>query len=113
MSRADLGQLAAANVPPKRWMREFKVSKFKALLPIGTVFEPLWFTVGQKVDVRATSKGKGFAGVMKRWGFHGAPASHGTTLTHWAPGSIGQSRNPGRVLSGKNGRPNGWFKFFG
>jgi hypothetical protein len=58
------------------------------------------FQVGERVRVVGTSKGKGFAGVMKRWGFHGGKASHGSML-HRAPGSIGASAFPSRVVKGK------------
>ncbi|HSH41704.1 MAG TPA: 50S ribosomal protein L3 [Arenicellales bacterium] len=59
------------------------------------------FEAGQKVDVQGTSIGKGFAGVVKRHGFRGGRASHGASLTHRAPGSIGQCQDPGRVFPGK------------
>lgn len=59
------------------------------------------FTPGQKVDVRGTTIGKGFAGVMKRYGFGGGRATHGNSLSHRAPGSIGQNQTPGRVFPGK------------
>ena len=58
------------------------------------------FEVGQKVAVTGVSKGKGFAGVIKRWGFSGGPASHGST-THRRPGSIGCSAYPARVFKGR------------
>ena len=67
----------------------------------GTEIRADHFTVGQHVDLRATSKGKGFAGVMKRWNFHGLRASHGVSLSHRSAGSTGQSQDPGRVLPGK------------
>lgn len=59
------------------------------------------FQVGQKVDVTGTSKGKGFAGVIKRWNFAAQDATHGNSLSHRAPGSIGQNQSPGRVFKGK------------
>lgn len=59
------------------------------------------FTAGDTVDVRATSKGRGFAGVMKRWNFSGGDASHGAKKNHRKGGSIGQSTTPGRVYKGK------------
>jgi large subunit ribosomal protein L3 len=59
------------------------------------------FSVGQKVDVRGATIGKGFAGVMKRHHFRGGRASHGASLSHRAPGSIGQRTTPGRVFPGK------------
>jgi large subunit ribosomal protein L3 len=60
------------------------------------VFEP-----GQKVDVTGVSKGKGFQGVIKRWNFAAQDATHGNSLSHRAPGSIGQNQSPGRVFKGK------------
>ena len=59
------------------------------------------FEAGQIVDVRGQSKGKGFAGVVKRWNFHMQDATHGNSLSHRAPGSIGQNQTPGRVFKGK------------
>ena len=59
------------------------------------------FEAGQKVDVRGVSKGKGFAGVIKRWNFSGQDNSHGNSVSHRAPGSIGQCQTPGRVFKGK------------
>ena len=59
------------------------------------------FQAGQKVDVSGTSKGKGFAGVIKRWNFSHQDNSHGNSLSHRAPGSIGQCQTPGRVFKGK------------
>lgn len=59
------------------------------------------FTAGQMVDVTGTSKGKGFAGVIKRWNFATQDATHGNSLSHRAPGSIGQNQTPGRVFKGK------------
>jgi large subunit ribosomal protein L3 len=59
------------------------------------------FEVGQKVDVRGVSKGKGFAGAIKRYHFKGQDSTHGNSLSHRAPGSIGQNQTPGRVFKGK------------
>lgn len=60
-----------------------------------------FFEIGQKVDVTGTTKGRGFAGVIKRYHFGGGGASHGNSLSHRAPGSIGQCQTPGRVFKGK------------
>ena len=57
----------------------------------GTELNALHFAPGQYVDIKGTSVGKGFQGVMKRWGFAGGPASHGTSLAHRTPGSVGQN----------------------
>ena len=59
------------------------------------------FEVGQKIDVTGTSKGKGYAGVIKRWNFQMQDATHGNSISHRAPGSIGQCQTPGRVFKGK------------
>ena len=59
------------------------------------------FEAGQKVDVTGQSKGKGFAGTIKRWNFRGQDATHGNSLSHRVPGSIGQCQTPGRVFKGK------------
>ena len=67
----------------------------------GAEFTAGIFKVGQLVDVAGTTIGKGFAGVMKRHNFRGGPASHGHSVTHRAPGSIGQRQTPGRVFKGK------------
>ena len=59
------------------------------------------FEAGQKIDVTGQSKGKGFQGGVKRWNFHMQDATHGNSLSHRAPGSIGQCQTPGRVFKGK------------
>ncbi|CCX34949.1 54S ribosomal protein L9 [Pyronema domesticum] len=102
ITRPMLGHYEACGVAPKKELREFRVKDESGLLPPGTVLNADHFTVGQFVDVKANSKGKGFAGGMKRWGFSGQPASHGNSLTHRAMGSAGQSQGGGsRVLPGK------------
>lgn len=72
-----------------------------ALLPSGTPITAAHFVAGQYLDVTGTTRGKGFAGVMKRWGFAGQPASHGNTKSHRRPGSIGGRTDPGKVWKGK------------
>lgn len=84
-----------------RFLKEIEVekkSKFKAgdFIKISDVLKP-----GDRVDVAGVSKGKGFTGVMKRWGFAGGPATHGQSDRARAPGSIGQTTTPGRVFPGK------------
>ena len=71
------------------------------MLPVGTTLGASHFVAGQHVDVQGFTIGKGFQGPMKRWGFAGLPASHGTTKKHRAHGSIGNSQDPGRVWKGK------------
>lgn len=75
-------------MPLKRKLAEFRVSP-DALLPVGHELRASHFVAGQYVDVTGTSIGKGFQGVMKRWGFAGQPASHGNSLAHRAAGSTG------------------------
>ena len=74
----------------------------KGLLAVGESLKPSWFVVGQYIDARADSKGKGFAGVMKKWGFGGQPRSHGHSLSHRSLGSTGNGQGGGsRVYPGK------------
>ncbi|MBF0184571.1 MAG: 50S ribosomal protein L3 [Magnetococcales bacterium] len=94
------GVYAKANVTPKRVMREFRVED-SSQYEIGQALTVDLFPVNKQVDVTGQSVGKGFAGVMKRWGFHGGRATHGTHLTHRSPGSIGQCQTPGRVFKNK------------
>uniref|UniRef100_A0A061QP64 Large ribosomal subunit protein uL3m n=1 Tax=Tetraselmis sp. GSL018 TaxID=582737 RepID=A0A061QP64_9CHLO len=84
----------------KRVLHEFPVSP-DALLPLGTEIRASHFAAGQRVDVAGTTIGKGFQGAMKRHGFGGGPASHGTSLAHRALGSTGACQDPGRVEKGK------------
>ncbi len=94
------GQFAKAGVEPKRKLAEFRVSN-DALLSVGDEITVDHFVKGQRVDVVSTSKGKGFAGVMKRWNFGGGRASHGNSLAHRVPGSTGMCQDPGRTIPGK------------
>ncbi|KAL8784265.1 MAG: hypothetical protein Q9213_004087 [Squamulea squamosa] len=102
VTRPLLGHFAEHKVSPKRHLVEFKVKDESGLLGIGKIIGASWFQEGQYVDARANSRGMGFAGGMKRHGFSGQPASHGTSLTHRAMGSAGQSQGGGsRVYPGK------------
>ncbi|WFD08311.1 hypothetical protein MVES1_003683 [Malassezia vespertilionis] len=95
------GHLRAAGITdPKRILREFRVTR-DALVPLGTKLSAAHFVPGQEVDVRAITRGKGFAGVMKRHNFAGGNATHGASLAHRTPGSIGNNQDPGRVFPGK------------
>lgn len=89
-----------AGVPPKQKVSTFKVSD-NALIKPGTPLYAAHFRPGQFVDVTAKSIGKGFQGVMKRWGFKGQPASHGQTKTHRRPGASGPGGDPAKVWKGK------------
>ncbi|MBI1361376.1 MAG: 50S ribosomal protein L3 [Alphaproteobacteria bacterium] len=94
------GQFAKANVEPKAIVREFRVSD-DMLLEVGAEISADHFVVGQKVDISGVTKGKGFAGALKRWNFGGMRATHGVSITHRAHGSTGQRQDPGRVFKGK------------
>ncbi|KAJ2296034.1 hypothetical protein IWW55_005239 [Coemansia sp. RSA 2706] len=94
-----MGHFKAQGVKPKARLFEFPITP-DAALPVGTEITAAHFVPGQLVDVSATSIGKGFQGVMKRWGFSGGRASHGNSLAHRTPGSTGNI-NPGRVYPGK------------
>jgi len=93
------GHFNKAGVPPVKFIREFPVDE-KSEVKEGDQFFVDIFSVGDKVDVVGTSKGKGFAGVIKRWGFKGGKATHGS-MFHRKPGSIGASAYPSRVMKGK------------
>lgn len=100
LSKPLAGKYAKAGVAPGRTLREFRLDKDSDLKP-GAELKTDVFDVGNYVDVRGISIGKGFAGVMKRHHFAGGRASHGNSLSHRAPGSIGQRQTPGRVFPGK------------
>ena len=92
------GHFKKANVPPLRLLREFRVSDIENYELGGQVTVDI-FSVGERVDVSGISKGKGFSGVMKRWGHKGGKASHGAE-THRGGGAIGASSDPSRVFKG-------------
>ncbi len=98
-SQPLVGHYAKSGIPPAKILREFRF-RTQAEVKEGDQFFVDIFQVGERVRVVGTSKGKGFAGVMKRWGFHGGKASHGS-MFHRAPGSIGASAFPSRVVKGK------------
>jgi large subunit ribosomal protein L3 len=101
-SKAMAGHYAKAKVEPGRSLVEFRLVAGEGVdVQPGTEFTAEIFKMGQLVDVTGTTIGKGFAGVMKRHNFRGGPASHGHSVTHRAPGSIGQRQTPGRVFKGK------------
>lgn len=86
-------------VPDLRYLREIRIDDV-SVYELGQQIDAGTFSVGELVDVTGTSKGKGFAGVMKRHGFHGGPATHGQSDRARAPGSIGSTSTPGRVFKG-------------
>ena len=99
--RPIAGQFARASVPAGRGLWEFRVDQLPEDLQVGGEITVEQFEAGQKVDVRGVSKGKGFAGTIKRWNFRGQDNTHGNSISHRAPGSIGQCQTPGRVFKGK------------
>jgi large subunit ribosomal protein L3 len=102
LSKAVAGHYAKAKVEPGRSLVEFRLVAGEAVdVQTGAEFTAEMFKTGQLVDVTGTTIGKGFAGTMKRHNFRGGPASHGHSVTHRAPGSIGQRQTPGRVFKGK------------
>jgi large subunit ribosomal protein L3 len=102
LNKPQTGHYAKVKVAPGESLVEFRLNgeEGKDLQPGGELKVDL-FTAGQVVDVTGTTTGKGFAGVMKRHNFAGGYASHGTSLSHRVPGSIGQRQTPGRVFPGK------------
>ncbi|GAA0202113.1 50S ribosomal protein L3 [Kangiella japonica] len=100
ISKAEAGHYKKANVEAGRGLWEFRVDSLEGF-EVGGEVKVEVFEEGQKVDVTGTSKGKGYAGVIKRWNFRGQDTTHGNSLAHRAPGSIGQNQTPGRVFKGK------------
>lgn len=102
MSKAELGHLKMNNLPPVRVLREFR-TKTTEDVQAGDELKASVFSDGDYVDVIGTSKGKGFAGVVKRHGFKGGPRTHGQSDRERGPGSSGSTTTPGRVFKGKRG----------
>jgi len=100
VSKPNRGHFAKNKVEPKAHLAEFRVDA-DALLTPGATLSAAHFVVGQRVDVTATSKGKGFAGAMKRWNFSGLEASHGVSVSHRSHGSTGNRQDPGKVFKNK------------
>ncbi len=100
VSQPNKGHFAKAKVEPKMKLAEFRVSP-DAMLEPGAMLSAAHFVVGQKVDVCGTSKGKGFAGAMKRWNFAGLEASHGVSVSHRSHGSTGNRQDPGKTFKNK------------
>ena len=98
VSKPAAGHFAKAGVQAGRGLVEFRTEEE---FTVGAELTVSRFEDGQKVDVTGTSKGKGFQGGVKRWNFQMQDATHGNSLSHRAPGSIGQCQTPGRVWKGK------------
>lgn len=107
LSKPEAGHFAKAGVEPGARLVEFRLDEEDdgksgaGDIAVGSELKLDRFTVGQFVDVSGVTKGKGFAGVIKRHHFSSQDASHGNSLSHRAPGSIGQRQSPGKVFKGK------------
>ena len=102
LTKPEAGHLAKAKVEAGRGLWELRVADDKvADFQVGGEIKADIFEVGQIVDVQGVTKGKGFQGTIKRWNFKMGDATHGNSLSHRAPGSIGQRQTPGRVFPGK------------
>jgi large subunit ribosomal protein L3 len=101
LSGGQLGHLKRNNLPPLRFLREFRAKD--AELTEGETLTVSLFEVGDWVDVIGTSKGKGFQGAVKRYHFRGGPKTHGQSDRNRAPGSRGSGTTPGRVYKGARG----------
>lgn len=100
VSKPEAGHFAKANTGAGRGLWEFRAADLDELA-VGGELTVEQFEAGQKIDVRGVSKGKGFAGGIKRWNFSHQDNTHGNSISHRAPGSIGQCQTPGRVFKGK------------
>jgi large subunit ribosomal protein L3 len=98
LTGGELGHLKAKEIPPLRFLREFRSKKVD--MTVGDKVTVETFVIGERVDVIGTSKGKGFAGVVKRHHFRGQPKTHGASDRTRAPGSSGATTTPGRVYRG-------------
>ena len=101
-TKSKIGHFNKNNISLKKYLKEFKIEDDELEgLELGKEFDVKIFEKGQLVDVSGISKGKGFAGTVKRWNFATQDATHGNSLAHRKPGSIGQCQTPGRVWKGK------------
>ena len=101
VSKPEAGHFAKAGVAAGEGLWEFRLDGSDEAFEVGSELTVDRFEQGQKVDVAGRSKGKGFSGVVKRWNFRTQDATHGNSLSHRAPGSIGQCQTRGRVFKGK------------
>lgn len=102
LSKAQQGHFKKSSVNAGEGLWEFRVNSDDLNeLQVGSEINLDIFEEGQKIDVQGKSKGKGFAGTVKRWNFKMQDASHGNSISHRAPGSIGQCQTPGKVWKGK------------
>lgn len=102
MTKPEIGHFAKAGVEPGLGLWEFRTTPEElSKYTVGSEIKVDLFQPGQKVDVTGTTKGRGFTGVIVRHNFSSQRATHGNSLSHNAPGSIGQNQSPGRVFKGK------------
>jgi len=102
LTKSELGHFKKYSIIPGEGLWEFPIENQQIeKMEVGKVVPLSLFKEGQDVDVSGLSKGKGFAGTVKRWNFKMQDATHGNSLSHRAPGSIGQCQTPGRVWKGK------------
>lgn len=102
ITKPEAGHFAKAGVEAGRGLWEFRLGEGEGdSIEVGAELKVDIFADVKKVDVTGTSKGKGFAGGVKRWNFRTQDMTHGNSLSHRAPGSIGQNQTPGRVFKGK------------
>ena len=101
VNKSLAGHFAKAGVEAGTGLWEFRLEQSDEAPEVGSELTVERFQVGQIVDVAGKSKGKGFQGGVKRWNFKMQDATHGNSLSHRAPGSIGQNQSPGRVFKGK------------
>jgi len=101
LTKAEAGHFAKAGVEAGNGLVEFRLAEGDEAPEVGGELNVSLFEAGQLIDVTGTSKGKGFQGGVKRWNFRMQDATHGNSLSHRAPGSIGQCQTPGRVFKGK------------
>ncbi len=100
VTQPNRGHFARVRIEPKKRLVEFRVSP-DAVLETGATLSAAHFVVGQKIDVCGITKGKGFAGGMKRWNFRGLEASHGVSVSHRSLGSTGNRQDPGKTFKNK------------
>ncbi len=102
LTGAEAGHFAKAGVDAGRGLWEFRLNESEAAdVAVGAELNVGVFADVKKVDVTGTSKGKGFAGTVKRWNFRTQDMTHGNSRSHRVPGSIGQNQSPGKVFKGK------------
>ncbi|WP_420136731.1 50S ribosomal protein L3 [Sphingomonas sp.] len=100
VSKPQRGHFGKAEVEPKAYVAEFRVTEDN-LLDVGAEISAEHFVAGQMVDIQGRTQGKGFQGGMKRWGFGGLRATHGVSVSHRSLGSTGQRQDPGKVFKNK------------